>query len=89
MLAAVPAVMYYVFSDHDMWGTVTLMGIAGGVGVVVFLLAHFTRGRVVGRLMQLVGMALCVLYWLYALHMWSTHNRVSLPKPAEEAAVSQ
>lgn len=86
MLAAVPAVMYYVFSDHDLLGTAMLLGIALGVGLAVFLLAHFTRSRVVGRLVQLAGIVLCVLYWGYAVHMWSTHNRVNLPKPAEQSS---
>lgn len=89
MLALVPAVLYYVFSDHEYMGTVTLGGIAVGVGVVVFLVAHFTRSRVVGRLMQLVGIALCVLYWCYAIHMWATHNRVHLPDAVAPAAAAQ
>ena len=89
MLAGVPAVLYYVFSDHDKLGSAMLVGIAVGVGLVVFLLAHFTNSRVVGRLVQIVGIALCVVYWGYAFHMWATHNRVSLPKAAEEAPVVQ
>lgn len=86
MLAAVPAVMYYVFSDHDKIGTVMLLGIAGGVGLVVFLIAHFTRSRVVGRLMQLVGIVLCVIYWGYAIHLWMTNNRVNLPTAEQDTS---
>lgn len=84
MLAAVPAIMYYVFSDHDLIGTATLMGIAAGVGLLVFLLAHFTRSRIIGRLVQLIGVVVCVFYWGYAFHLWATHNRLSLPEPVEE-----
>ena len=83
MLGMVPVVMYYVFSNHDLMGCVMLAGIALGAGLVVFLLAHFTRSRVVGRLMQLVGTILCVIFWGYAFHMWATHNRVSIPTKEE------
>lgn len=85
MLAVVPAVMYYVFSDHDYKGTATLIFIAGGVGLFVFIVAYFTRSRVVGRLLQLVGVVLCVLYWLYAFHLWANNNRVSLPTQTDSA----
>ena len=84
MLAAVPAVMYFVFSDHDYKGTLVLMGFAGGVGLLVFLIAHFTHSRFVGRLMQLIGISLCAAYWVYAFHMWITHNRLSPPEPPAE-----
>lgn len=86
MLAAVPAVMYYVFSDHDLMGSAALVGMAAGAWVLVFLVAHFTHSRVVGRLMQIVGVGLCVAYWIYAMHLWSTNNRISMPAPAQPAA---
>ena len=56
--------------------------------LVVFLLAHFTRSRVVGRLMQLVGTILCVIFWGYAFHMWATHNRVSIPTKEESTSTN-
>ena len=89
MLAVVPAVMYYVFSDHDRLGTVMLLGIAVGAGLLVFLVAHFTHSRIVGRLMQVVGISLCVVYWLYAFHLWATHNRLSPPPAAEQSGSPQ
>ena len=85
MLGMVPVVMYYVFSEHDLLGCAMLAGIALGAGLAVFLLAHFTRSRAVGRLMQLVGIVFCVLFWGYAIHMWATHSRLSIPAPAETA----
>lgn len=83
MMAAVPAVMYYVFSDHDLTVSVMLIGMAAVAGLLVFLVAHFTRSRVVGRLLQLVGVSLCVIYWMYAFHLWATHNRLSPPQPTQ------
>lgn len=89
LIAAVPAVMYYVFSEHDLKGTGVLLAMAAGAAVLVFLVAHFTRSRVVGRLVQLVGVVLCVAYWGYAFHMWATHNRISLPQAAEQPAAAE
>lgn len=85
MLALVPAVFYYVSHDHDKTGTVMLGGVAVGVAAVVWVLAYLLGHRVVGRLLQLVGPVLCVLFWLYAIHMWSHSDKLSGGTAAPEA----
>lgn len=81
MLAAVPAVLYYVFSGHDKIGSVILLGVAVGVGAFVYLAARLVGNRIVSRLMQLVGIALCLIYWVYAVHMWSANSKFAPPAP--------
>lgn len=88
MLAFVPAVIYFVFNDHDLVGTLMLSAMAAGVGVVVFFVAHFTNSRIVSRIMQLIGTVLCVLYWIYAMHKWMTTNRFEGIMPGEEPAAA-
>lgn len=84
MLAMVPAVLYYVSHGHDLVGTLMLAAVAGGVALVVFALAYFLGNRLVGRLLQLVGTVLCVLFWIYTIHMWSTSDRLSTGTAEQE-----
>lgn len=85
MLAFVPAVIYYVFNDHELKGTLILTAMAAGVGIVVALVAHFTSSRVTSRIMQLIGTALCVVFWIYAMHKWATTSRFPTGDAAESA----
>lgn len=85
MLALVPAVIYFVFTGHDYVGTAVLAAVAGLVALVVFLIARFTSSRVVSRIMQLVGIGLCIVYWIYAFHMWTTHSRFATDVEAPTA----
>ena len=77
MLALVPAVLYYVFGGHDKVGAALMALVACGVGLFAFLVARFSDSRLVSRLMQLIGTVLCVLYWIYAIHLWRTWDRFS------------
>lgn len=84
MLAGVPAVLYFVFSEHDYVGTAVLLAVAAGIGLFVFLVAHLVNSRIVSRLLQLVGIVLCIIYWGYAIHMWSTSSRINGPAAPEQ-----
>lgn len=84
MLAIVPVVMYFVFSGHDYKGTVCMGLGAGVVGLFVFLVARYVNSRMVSRLMQLAGTALCIIYWVYALHLLNTWDRFSAAAPEQE-----
>ena len=86
MLAMVPAVLYYVSHGHEYLGTLMLAAVAAGVALVVYVLAYFLGHRLVGRLLQLVGTVLCVLFWIYAIHMWSTSDRLSTGTAEQETS---
>ena len=81
MLAIVPAVFYFVNSDHDYAGTAVMAAIAVGVGL--FFVAHLTDSRLIGRILQFVGILLCIGYWGFAIHMWSNNSKFSPPDPDE------
>lgn len=83
MLAMVPAVLYYVFSDHDKTGTKLLLIVACGVGGIVLTAAYFIGARIVSRIMQLVGPVLCVLFWILAIHLWMTKSKFAEPADQE------
>ena len=55
MLAVVPAVFYFVNSDHDLTGTAIMAGIAVGVGLFIFVVAHLTDSHLIGRLLHVIG----------------------------------
>ncbi len=82
MLAVVPAVFYYVNSGHDYMGTAVMVAIAVGVGLFIFVVAHLTGSRMMSRILQLIGILLCIGYWVYAMHMWSNNSKFSPPDPA-------
>lgn len=81
MLALVPAVLYYVFGDHDHTGAAMLVMVAVGCGVFVLLLARYTSSRMVSRILQPVGTVLCILYWVYAIYLLCHWNRFETTAP--------
>lgn len=85
LLAVVPAVMYYVFGGHHWKGALMMVGVAGVVGVFVLAVARYTSSRAVSRVMQLVGTLLCILYWVYAVHLLCTWDRFAEPEEPAEA----
>ena len=88
MLAAVPAVFYFVFGGHDYVGAAMLAGGALGVGLFVFIVAHLAGSRIVGRLLQIIGILLCIAYWAYAIHVWSENDKFSPPSPPSAPAAN-
>ncbi len=81
MLALVPAVFYYVNSEHDLAGTAAMAAIAVGVGVFVLVVAFLTDTRIVSRILQFVGILLCIAYWIFALHSWYHNSKFTPPEP--------
>ena len=88
MLALVPAVLYYVFSGHDKVGAGLMVVGACVVGLFALIVAHFFSSRVMSRLMQLIGVSLCVIYWLCAIHLLVTWDRFSSDPAPENGAES-
>ncbi len=83
MLAIVPAVFYFVNSDHDYEGTAVMTAVAVVIGFFIFFVAHLTGSRLIGRILQFVGILLCIGYWVFAIHMWSNNSKFSPPDPDE------
>lgn len=89
MLAVVPAVFYFVSSGHDYVGTAVMASIALGVGLFIFIVAHLTDSHIVGRILQLVGILLCIGYWIYGIHEWSHNSKFSPPAPPKAPVENQ
>ncbi len=81
MLACVPAVFYFVDSDHDFSGTILMVAFALGVGAVVFVISFLIDTRIVSRILQFIGIILCIAYWIFAIHSWCTNSKFSPPEP--------
>lgn len=69
LLGLVPAVINFVFNDHDIFSTVVIVLIAAVISVVVFLLAMITRWPIIGKIVNLAGCVLSLFYIAVALHM--------------------
>lgn len=71
MLGVVPAALCYIFNKHDVASTVMLLGVALLAGGVVYLLGLVMPGRVLGRIVNLLGLVLTIIYIVAAYWMWS------------------
>ncbi|MGN0865006.1 MAG: hypothetical protein ACI4P8_02535 [Akkermansia sp.] len=76
MLGGTPAILNYVFNNHEIVSSVLLAAIGVTVAVVVFLLALVTRRRLIGYLVNTVGWVLTLVYIGIAVYCW-----VYLPGP--------
>ncbi len=70
MLGIVPAVMGYVFDDHNVLLAATLGGVAFLLAVAVYLLALLTRWRMISYIVGLVGGVLTPCYVAAAVYFW-------------------
>ncbi|MBQ8900077.1 MAG: hypothetical protein IJY72_03895 [Akkermansia sp.] len=63
MLGVFPAVLNFIFNDHDIPGTISLMSISVIAGLLV-------DGKFLGRIVNYVGIALTPIYAIIAYFMW-------------------
>jgi len=70
MLGIVPAVMGYVFDDHNVLLAATLGGGAFLLAMAVYLLALLTRWRIIGHIVGLIGSVLTPCYVAVAVYLW-------------------
>lgn len=70
MLGIVPAVMGYVFDEHNIVLAATLGGIAVLLALAVYLLALLTRWRLIGQIVGLAGSILTPCYIAAAVYFW-------------------
>ena len=98
MLGIVPAVYHFIFNNHDIPGTISWASISLVAAAGVYLLSFVMDGKAVGRIVNLVGMVLTVIYIIIGYFLWQgAVERIfptSAPEqegaaPAEAATTSQ
>lgn len=71
-LAIVPAVMYWIFVGHDIITAVSLGGFAGVATLVVLILTFIFPERIIGRIVNKIGVLMAPLYLLLAIWLFWT-----------------
>ena len=93
MLGIVPAVFHFIFNDHDIPGTISWAIISPIAAAGVYLLGFVMDGKAVGRIVNLVGMVLTVIYIIIGYFLWrEAVERIfptSLPAQEEAAASAE
>ncbi len=80
MLGISPAIINYVFNEHDIGSSIVLAVIGIIVSLVVLLLALITRWKIIGTLVNLMGWILTILYGIIGGYMWYIQGKDSPPK---------
>lgn len=70
MLGVFPAVLNFIFNDHDIPGTISLMSISVIAGLAVYIAGLVVDGKSLGRIVNYVGIALTPIYAIIAFFMW-------------------
>ena len=70
MLGVFPAVLNFIFNDHDISGTISLMSISVIAGLAVYIAGLLVDGKFLGRIVNYVGMSLTPVYVIIAYFMW-------------------
>ena len=70
MLGVFPAVLNFIFNDHDIPGTISLMSISVIAGLAVYIAGLLVDGKFLGRIVNYVGIALTPIYAIIAYFMW-------------------
>ncbi len=93
MLGVFPAVLNFIFNDHDIPGTISLMSISVIAGLAVYIAGLVVDGKFLGRIVNYVGWALTPIYTIIALYMWDEATDKLFPteetqqvEPANQAA---
>lgn len=86
MLGLTPAIMNFVFNDKELVSTVLLAGIGLLVALVVWLLAFVTRWRIIGKLVNMAGLVLTLIYIGVAVYCWWPSDKAD-EAPAEMPAL--
>lgn len=90
MLALVPAVMNFVFTDPHEVGSTVAIGVTGLlISLAVLALALITRWRIIGKIVNLAGCILTPVYIVIAVcAFWPSEEAPAPEQPAAEHPVA-
>ncbi len=89
MLTLVPGIMNFVFNDKDIVGSAVIAGIGAVISFAVFGLSLLVRGRMISRLVNLLGAVLTTLYIVIAVYFWGWHGNGEEDADSEPPTVQQ
>lgn len=85
MLAQVPAIMNYVFTEPHELGSTIAIGVVGLlISLVVLAVALITRWRIIGRLVNMAGCILTPVYVVIAICAFWPADEEPLPEPQQQ-----
>ncbi len=83
MLGLFPAVLNFIFNDHDIPGTISLLSVSGGAALVVYLLGFIVPEKSLGRVVNIVGCVLTLVFFVVAYFMWGDAIERDFPSVPE------
>lgn len=91
MLGIVPAVMSFVFNDHDILSVATWGGVALLAGFVVYILGLMIPVLLLSRFVNLIAYILTPIYIVVAIILWGEKVKEDIPSatPLEDVHPAQ
>lgn len=83
MLGLFPAVLNFIFNDHDIPGTISLLSVSGGAALVVYLLGFIVPEKTLGRVVNIIGCVLTAVFLVLAYFMWAEAIERDFPSTPE------
>lgn len=83
MLGLFPAVLNFIFNDHDIPGTISLLSVSGGAALVVYLLGFIVPEKPLGRVVNIIGCVLTAIFFVLAYFMWADAIERDFPTTPE------
>ncbi len=87
MVGIGPAVLYYVASDHDIYGTLSWASIAGIAAGVVYLLSFIVPQKKLSRMVNLCAWITTIIYSVVAFIVWRDILEKDFPSADETKKV--
>lgn len=92
MLGLFPAVVHFIFSKHDIPGTLTWLVVPVVAALAVYLSGFLFSGKSLGRIVNLVGLILTPIFLIIACFYWAEAierdfptRDANEPKPEQQA----
>lgn len=71
MLGLFPAVMHFIFSGHDIPGTLSWLVLPVVAAVAVYVCGFIVPGKLLGRVVNMSGLVLTPVFLVIALIRWA------------------